>query len=222
MRMAQIGRGHAPEQALARRPAGSCPAPVRCGWRRGRCACRRPSLGSPQTTLSTTLAVLRPTPGRASSASRLRGTRPPCCSTRMPQVSIRLPGLAAEQADGLDVLDQAGLAELQHARRAGCDGEQPARRLVDADIGGLRRQQHGGQALEGAGEHQLGSRFRVGGLQGGEEGLDGGGLHAHYFALARARASAASTAARLSGGCTGSARCCCSRASRARRSWRAW
>ena len=33
--------------------------------------------GSPNTVLSTTLAVLRPTPGRASSAARSCGTSPP-------------------------------------------------------------------------------------------------------------------------------------------------
>ena len=35
-------------------------------------------VGSPNAMLSTTLAVLRPTPGSASSASRERGTSPPC------------------------------------------------------------------------------------------------------------------------------------------------
>jgi len=35
------------------------------------------SVGSPKATLSTTLAVLRPTPGKASSASRSFGTSPP-------------------------------------------------------------------------------------------------------------------------------------------------
>ena len=40
-------------------------------------------VGSPNAVLRTTFAVLRPTPGSASSASRVRGTSPPCCSTRM-------------------------------------------------------------------------------------------------------------------------------------------
>src|SRR4249920_3293279 len=38
-------------------------------------------VGSPKAMLSTTLAVLRPTPGSASSASRVRGTSPACSST---------------------------------------------------------------------------------------------------------------------------------------------
>src|SRR5690554_5877474 len=45
-------------------------------------------VGSPKAVLSTTLAVLRPTPGRASSAPRSRGTSPPCRSTRIRQVAI--------------------------------------------------------------------------------------------------------------------------------------
>ena len=38
--------------------------------------------GTPKAVFSTTLAVLRPTPGRRCSASRSRGTSPPCSSTR--------------------------------------------------------------------------------------------------------------------------------------------
>ena len=38
-------------------------------------------VGSPKAMLSTTFAVLRPTPGSASSASRVRGTSPPCSAT---------------------------------------------------------------------------------------------------------------------------------------------
>ena len=45
-------------------------------------------VGSPKATFSTTFAVLRPTPGSASSASRSRGTSPLCCST-----SIRLSAI---------------------------------------------------------------------------------------------------------------------------------
>ena len=46
-------------------------------------------VGSPKATLSTTFAVLRPTPGSASSASRLRGTCPPWRSISSRQVSNR-------------------------------------------------------------------------------------------------------------------------------------
>ena len=40
-------------------------------------------VGSPNATFSTTLAVLRPTPGNSSSASRSFGTWPPCFSIRI-------------------------------------------------------------------------------------------------------------------------------------------
>ena len=40
-------------------------------------------VGWPKAVLSTTFAVLRPTPGRASSASRFCGTSPPCFSSRI-------------------------------------------------------------------------------------------------------------------------------------------
>jgi hypothetical protein len=43
----------------------------------------------------TTLAVLWPTPGSASSASKLSGTRPPCCSIRIferPAIALALAG----------------------------------------------------------------------------------------------------------------------------------
>ena len=44
--------------------------------------------GSAPSSLSTTLAVLRPTPGRASSAPRSSGTSPSCASTRMRAAAI--------------------------------------------------------------------------------------------------------------------------------------
>ena len=39
--------------------------------------------GTPNAWVITTLAVLWPTPGRASSSSNVRGTSPPCCATRI-------------------------------------------------------------------------------------------------------------------------------------------
>ena len=67
-------------------------------------------------------------------------------------------GLRAVQADRAHVrLDALG-AQRQHALRRGRRDEQRARGLVDADVGGLRRQQHRGQQLEHAGVVQLGGR----------------------------------------------------------------
>ena len=80
---------------------GSCRARCRCGWRRGRHACRRRCVGSPNATLSTTLAVLRPTPGSASSASRSRGTSPPCARSAPAQRDhvLRLGAVEADRSD---------------------------------------------------------------------------------------------------------------------------
>ncbi|ODT90147.1 MAG: hypothetical protein ABS82_16995 [Rhodanobacter sp. SCN 67-45] len=51
-------------------------------------------VGSPKAVLSTTLAVLRPTPGSASSASRVRGTSPPYCSISSRHSAITFLALA--------------------------------------------------------------------------------------------------------------------------------
>ena len=51
-------------------------------------------VGSPKATLRTTLAVLRPTPGRVSSTSREGGTSPPYCSTRMRESAMTFLALA--------------------------------------------------------------------------------------------------------------------------------
>jgi hypothetical protein len=107
-------------------------------------------VGSPKAVLSTTLAVLRPTPGRASSALRSRGTSPPCSSTSMRQVCDDVLGLAVEEADGLDVRLESVLAEVQDRLRCVGHREQARRRLVDALVGRLGRQDHGHQQLEGA------------------------------------------------------------------------
>jgi hypothetical protein len=44
-------------------------------------------VGSPKAVLRITFAVLRPTPGRLSRSSRLRGTSPPNFSSRIAQVA---------------------------------------------------------------------------------------------------------------------------------------
>ncbi len=46
-------------------------------------------VGWPKAVLRITFAVLRPTPGRASSAARPAGTRLPCCSTSILQAAMR-------------------------------------------------------------------------------------------------------------------------------------
>ena len=50
--------------------------------------------------------------------------------------------LLAEEPDGLDMLDQPVFAKREHLFGAVGHREEPARRLVDAGIGRLRRQRH--------------------------------------------------------------------------------
>ncbi|MNT41049.1 hypothetical protein D3C72_1773970 [compost metagenome] len=86
-------------------------------------------------------------------------------------------GLAAVQANGLDMALQAFEAQVQNGLRRVGNRKELARGLVHAHIGGLGRQQHGGEQLEHRGVLQLGLRRRVGGLQRGKKRFDIGGFH---------------------------------------------
>ena len=152
---------------LPGRLAGGDPG---CGSRRGRLCVSTAIVGSPNAVLSTTLAVLRPTPGRASSAARRRGTSPPCSSTRMRQVLHDVGRLGVEQADGLDELPEPVDPEVEHGPGRVGDREQRAGGLIDAHVGGLWRRQHDrDEQLERRAEAQLGGRLRVPGPQAGED-----------------------------------------------------
>ena len=88
-------------------------------------------------------------------------------------------GLVAVQADGADLLGHGGFAQRQHLLRRAGQRKQPPGGLVDADIGGLGRQQHRGQQLEDRGVFQLAGRLRVGGGQRGKKRFNLGGFHRH-------------------------------------------
>ena len=118
-------------------------------------------VGSPKAVLSTTFAVLRPTPGNASSASRVRGTSPPCCSSSCRHMAMTFAALALYRPMMRDVALESVLAEREDRRRRIGDGEQPARGLVDADVGRLRGQDHRDQQFEWRGVDQFGRRLRV-------------------------------------------------------------
>ena len=134
-------------------------------------------VGWPKAELSTTFAVLRPTPGSFSSASRVPGTSPPCCSSSAPAHRDHRLGLVVEQADGLDVLAQPVLAERDHRLRVVGDLEQLCGRLVDAGVGRLGRQDHRDQQRVGVGVVQLGLGRRAGCGEAGEEALDRAPVH---------------------------------------------
>jgi hypothetical protein len=71
---------------------------------------------------STTLAVLRPTPGKACSAARDEGTCPPKVVDQHPAQLDDVLRLVAEKADGLDMVDQPSSprpASFPACRRSG-------------------------------------------------------------------------------------------------------
>ena len=59
-------------------------------------------VGSPKAMFSTTLAVLRPTPGSVSRRSRSAGTLPPIFGDQLPRQRDDVLRLGAEEADGAD------------------------------------------------------------------------------------------------------------------------
>src|SRR3546814_9074864 len=81
-------------------------------------------VGSPNPVLSTTLAVLRPTPGRATSASRGRGTWPSCRSSSCRDIattfghdlSLARQPAPTRQHEGVDVKRLGNLAD-RHTRQ---------------------------------------------------------------------------------------------------------
>ena len=116
MRVQQEFRRHA-LAAAAPRPRAACRrARARAGSRRGRYACRPASSACRRRCSSTTFAVLRPTPGSSSSASRCCGTAPPCFSSRIRHVArmfFTLPGYSPIVAH---IRGQAFLPEREDRR----------------------------------------------------------------------------------------------------------
>ena len=85
--------------------------------------------------------------------------------------------LGAEQADGLDVLEQPFFAEGEHGLRCRGDREKTGGRLVHADVRCLGGQNDRNQQLKRGGVVQFGRRCRVGFAQAGVELLDLGFFH---------------------------------------------
>ena len=117
-------------------------------------------VGWPKAMLSTTLAVLRPTPGSLTSSSRSSGTSPPWSRISASRQRDDVLRLVAPQPDGADVVADRRLAERQHLLRRVGHGKQRPRRLVDAGIGRLRRQHHGDQQREGVDVFEFALRLR--------------------------------------------------------------
>ena len=106
--------------------------------------------GSPIATLRTTLAVLRPTPGRVTRSSIGSGTDPSKRSTTARAIPIRLRGLGPEEPRRMDHrldLDRIGTGEGLRRRPS---GKHRRRHAVDHLVGRLRRQDRGDEELERA------------------------------------------------------------------------
>ena len=119
-------------------------------------------VGCPNAVLRMTLAVLRPTPGSASSASRSAGTWPPCSLDQHPAGGDDVLRLALVQADRLHVTRPA---RRRPSARIACgvlrDREQLARREVHALVGCLRREDHRDQQFERRRVLELRLRVRI-------------------------------------------------------------
>ena len=122
--------------------------------------------------LSTTLAVLRPTPG--SSSQRLARVRhlAAVLGDQLLRQRDDVLRLGAKEPDGLDQLAHALLAERRHLLRRVGEREQRRRRLVDAGVGRLRRQHHRDQQRERIDVLQLALRLRHRRLEAAERFLD--------------------------------------------------
>ena len=136
--------------------AGSCPAPGRCGWRRGRCACRPRSSARQRRrsrrhsrSCARPPATLRAPRGRA--APRRRAV-----STSSLLSADDVFRLGAKEPDRADQLDDPLLAERQHLRGLSAKRTRRRGRLVDPGIGRLRRQHDRDEQSERVDEFELG------------------------------------------------------------------
>ena len=170
IRAASPSAASAPPPAASRRGA----RPVRLATR-NTCVSTA-SVASPKATFSTTLAVLRPTPGRASSDARSCGTSPPCFSSSSRQVSMTFFALALNSPMWRMKGVRPCHAELQDCRRRTGLRIQPARGDVHALVGGLSGEDHRHQQLEGRAEFQLAAGLGIRRAQRRVQGVDALGL----------------------------------------------
>ena len=196
------------EQPQSRPRSACCPSasPVRLATRK---TCVSTAIvGSPKATLSTTLAVLRPTPGSASQRLARRAA---------PRRRAARPGCGRSACRFFALVRYRPIVRMRSSQRrqrrassifcgVGASANRRARRLVDADVGGLRRQQHRGQQLE----HAACTRSSLAGCglaarRVAKKGsMSAASSRRRCRVRSRARASAASTTARLRSSAAGS------------------
>ena len=103
----------------------------------------------PKAVPSTTLAVLRATPGSVSSSSMVRGTLPCELLDDLLAGALNRFCLVAEKAGGANFGFQLSRIRIGEIFGRRIFLEQRARNLVDAHVGALRGKDRGDQQLEG-------------------------------------------------------------------------
>ncbi len=155
----ELVRASRARAGFPRRRAPSCPAPGRCGWRRGRCACRprwsvrRRRCSAPRWR-SCGRRRAAPPARRGRAAPRRRARRAACAHSAMTFFALVLNSPMVLISRFSPSSPSASIAAGVLATR-----EQRARGLVDAHVGRLRRQHHRDQQLEGRRVVQFGGRL---------------------------------------------------------------
>ena len=123
------------------------------------------------------LAVLRPTPGSASSASRAVGYFAAVLVDDLLCKANEIPGLRVVQPHRLDIrLDALDTEFRDRGRRVG-NGKEFAGRDVNAFVGRMGRQHHGNQELERSLLQQFGSWAGIRGLEPAKDSTAPSGIH---------------------------------------------
>src|SRR5262250_1158189 len=125
-------------------------------------------VASPKATLSTTFAVLRPTPGSASSASRVRGTSPPCSCAIFFDRAMRFFALVRKRP--MVLIKPCRRSSPSTAIFSGVSAA-----ANNAGVGRLRREHHRDQQRERIDMLELALGLGAGSLKTAERFLDLGG-----------------------------------------------
>ena len=152
--------------------------------------------GMPKALPSTTLAVLRPTPGSSTRSLSRGGTWPSCRSTRAALSLSSDSVLARKNPSGPMIPSRASRSAAAIAGGVGVGREQGRPHRVDPLVGGLGAQDGHHEQLEGVVEVELALRVGVGV---GEHPVDPAGLP-HQPRAGRRDGGSAGHAERIGGG----------------------
>ncbi len=162
MRVLQELRRRHLQQLAVPLPAACARAPARCGWRRGTHGCPPPAWARRRPRSAPRWRSCGPTPGRASSAARSRGTSPPWRSSSSRQVSITFFALALYRPMWRMYGVSPSTPSARMAAGVLAFGNSWRVAMLTLRVGGLRRQDHRDQQLEGRAEFQFAARLGIG------------------------------------------------------------